>query len=137
MNVNVASQNQGVIAWTGGGTPVAVPIDLRHHVHFGFTFRVTADIAAAAVFEVKAAPPSAADPCLPDPFVSVEEVLTCQSLWGAQGGPKSQITIPVGVKKGSICSAALPCKPDAFIEMAAVSGDTAKVEVVVVLGGPK
>jgi hypothetical protein len=138
MNLNVAAQNQGVLAWRAiTAQNLNPPVDIRHHVHFGFTFHVTADILAEAIFEVVAAPASDADPCLPGAQHPVEEVLTCRAPWGTVPNTKSQIHIPVGTKAGTICTATLPCKPDAFIQVEAVSGDTGKVEVVVILGAPK
>jgi hypothetical protein len=139
MNLNVAAQNQGVLAFAGASGAVALngAVDIRHHVNFAFTFHIMQDIAVEALFEVNAAPPSDADPCLPGVFVDVEEVLTCRAPWGTVPDPQSRIAIPVGTKAGSICTATLPCKPDAFIKVVPVSGDTAKVEVVVILGGPK
>lgn len=138
MNINVASQNQGLIAWgVAGASNINPPIDLRHHVNFGFTFYVTADLTADAVFEFVAAPPSDADPCVPGTQHPIEETMTCMATWGAVGSTKSEVTIPNGTKKGSICTGTLPCKPDAFIQVEPVSGDTGKVQVVAVLGGPK
>lgn len=137
MNINVASQHQGVIAWTALVAPSNPPVDIRHHNHFGFTFKVDTDIAVDARFEVVAAPPDAADHCIPGVFHPVEEVITCVAPWGTVPGPKSEVIIPAGTTKGTICTATLPCKPDAFIKVMAVSGDTGKVEVVVVLGGPR
>lgn len=138
MNINVATQNQGVIAWRAITAANLNPaIDIRQHNNFGFTFNVTADIAVEAIFEVVAAPPDAANPCIPGTQHPVEEVITCAGPWGVTPNPKSQIHIPVGTKAGSICTATLPCKPDAFIQLEAVSGDTGKIEVVAILGGPR
>jgi hypothetical protein len=137
MNINVAAQNQGVIAWRATTASNLNPaIDIRHHVHFGFTFHVTADITTDAVFEFASAPPDPANPCAPLlPQTKVKEVPTCAG--GAVADADASLTIPAGTKAGSICTATLPCKPDAFIQIEAVSGDTGKIEVVAVLGGPK
>ena len=139
MNLNIASQNQGVLAFANAAAigSLGGAVDIRYHVHFGLTFQVAADIAADAIFEIEAAPADVANPCVPGVFHNVEEVLTCRSAWGAVGAADSKITIPAGTKAGSICTATLPCKPDAFIRVNEVSGDTDKVVVVVVLGGPK
>jgi hypothetical protein len=139
MNINVAAQNQGVIAWRATTASNLNPaIDLRHHVSFGFTFHVVADIAADAVFAFAAAPADPANPCAPLlPQHPVTEVPTCVASWGAVSTEPAQLTIPAGTKAGSVCTATLPCKPDAFLQVEAVSGDTGKVEVVAVLGGPK
>lgn len=134
MNLNYAVQNSGVIVWSG---LAAVPVDIRRHVGFAFTFRVTADLVADTIFNVQSAPPLDIDPCLPGTFVPVPEVLTCTADWGVQPGAQASIMLPNGTKKGAICTASLPCKPDAFIQLVAGSGDTAKVEAVVTLHGPK
>jgi hypothetical protein len=134
MNFNYAIQNSGVIAWDGTAGPA---IDLRRHIGHSFTFQVTADLVADAVFNVQAAPPSGADPCIPGTFVPVPEVLTCISDWGAVPGPQAAIMLPAGTKKGAICTAALPCTPNAYIRLASGSGDVAKVLAVAVLHGPR
>jgi hypothetical protein len=134
MNYNYAIQNSGIVAWSG---TVGTPVDLRKHVGFAFTFEVTADIVTEAVFHVESAPASEADVCLPGTFVPVAEVLTCVALWGTVPAPNATIVIPAGTKKGQICSGTLPCKPDAFIRLAAGGGDTANVRAVVILHGPK
>lgn len=132
MNLNGAAQNQGIIAWTG---TASVPIDIRRHVNYSFTFKVTADLAADAVFNVQSAPPSDADICLPGTFTPVEEVLTCLSDFGAQPLPQATIVLPSGTKAGSICTAALPCRPNAFVQLVGVGAAT--VQAVAVLSGPK
>jgi hypothetical protein len=139
MNLNTASQHQGVLAWRAITAQNLNPaIDIRHHVNFGFTFHVVADIVADAVFEVVAAPADANNPCIPGlPQHPVEEVITCVGPWGFTPNPESNIIIPAGTTAGTICTATLPCKPDAFIQLEAVSGDTGKIEVVAILSGPK
>jgi hypothetical protein len=138
MNLNVAAQNQGVLAWRAVAASNINPgIDLRHHVNFAFTFQVIDAIAVDAVFEFVAAPPSDADPCVPGPFVDVEEVLTCRASWGTMPAAETKITIPAGTPEGSLCTATLPCKPNAFIKVQPVSGDTGMLHVVAILGGPK
>jgi hypothetical protein len=134
MNINVASQNNGILAFSGAAA-ASPAIDIRNHIHFGFTFHVTAAIAANAVFKVQAAPPSPADHCVAGTFVEIPEVLVCSS--NAVPAALSQITIPAGTPIGSICTATLPCRPDAFIKVLPVSGTTASVEVVAILGGPR
>jgi hypothetical protein len=136
MNLNYAAQNNGKLAFSGAAA-ASPAIDIRHHIGFAFTFDVTADIAADAVFKVQSAPPSDADFCLPGAFVEVPEVLVCSAGWGAAPAADTQITIPAGTKKGSLCTATLPCRPDAFIKVLPVSGDTANVTVVATLHGPR
>jgi|SRR5262245_10324084 len=137
MNLNGSTQNQGIVAWTGGATPVATAIDIRHHIGFSFTFKAIADLAADTIFEVQAAPPSAGDPCVAGTPYDVPEVLVCESGFGAAPAAKSQVLLPNGTKMGSICTATLPCRPDAFVLLKAGSGDTAKVQAVAVLTGPR
>jgi hypothetical protein len=136
MNLNGASQHQGIVVWSG---TAAAPVDIRKHVNYSFTFHTTADLAADAVFEFQAAPASDVDPCIPGTFVPVEEVLTCVAAFGPVPTPlpHAAILIPAGTKKGAICTAALPCKPDAFVQPVAGSGPTASVQVVAILSGPK
>jgi len=130
MNLNGASQNQGVLAWNG---TAATPIDIRRHNHFSFTFRTTADLAADASFKVQAAPPSDVDPCLPGTFVDVPETLVCHDY--GPPNPTTGFLIPSGTKAGAICTAALPCRPDAFVQLVATGGAT--VQAVAVLSGPR
>jgi hypothetical protein len=134
MNINVASQNAGVLAWDG---LAAFPVSIRNYNNFAYSFHATADIVADAVFEVQAAPASVGDPCVPGVFADVPEILTCVAAFvPATPGPKTLITIPAGTKKGQQCSAAIPCRSGAFLQLKAGSGDTTKVQAVAVLGGP-
>jgi hypothetical protein len=137
MNINTASQNQGVVAWRAiTAVNLNPPIDIRRHVNFAFTFHVVADIAADAVFEFASAPPDPANPCAPLlPQTKVKEVPTCTGAGSVNDD--ASIVIPAGTKAGSLCTATLPCKPDAFIQIEPVSGDTGKIEVVATLSGPK
>jgi len=139
MNLNTASQNRGVLAWRAiTAQNLNPPIDVRQHVNFSFTFHVVADILVDADFEVVAAPADPANPCVPLlPQHPVEEVITCAGPWGVTPNPESHIVIPAGTKAGALCTAALPCKPDAFVQLEPVSGDTGKIEVVVILSGPR
>lgn len=138
MNINVASQNQGRVAWLAVAAPgpsINPAIDLRHHNNFSFTFHVVTDIAVDAVFEFAAAPPDPANPCVPLlPQHKVQDVPTCT---GAASVGDVGIVVPAGTKAGSICTATLPCKPDAFIQIEPASGDTGNIDVVVTLSGPR
>lgn len=129
MNLNGASQHQGVLAWSG---TAARPIDIRRHVNYSFTFDVTADLAADAVFELQAAPASDADPCVPGTFADVPEVPTCM---GGAVAAESRIVIPNGTKAGSLCTAAFPCRPGAFVQL--VGTGAAGVIAVATLSGPR
>ena len=134
MLVNYGLQNQGVTAFSA--VAAASPaIDIRPYVGFSFTANVITDIATDAVFEVQAAPPDVVDPCIPGAFVPVPETVICD--YPAVPAPQSNFIIPAGTLGGSRCSIFLPCKPDAFISVLPVSGDTANVEIVVGLHGPK
>jgi len=134
MNLNTAIQSQGIIAWAGA---TGNPVDIRKHTSFSFTFQVTADLVADAEFFVRAAPASDLDPCVPGAFVAVPEVISCASNWGARGEVESKIILPAGAVKGSICTATLPCKPDAFVRLVSAAGPTTNVIAVVVLTGPR
>lgn len=137
MNLNVASQHRGKLAFAAAAVPAHNDaIDIRHHVHFAFTFNVMVDVGVNAVFKIQAAPPSAGDPCVPGAFVDVPEVPLCDWLT-AQPAATSDIMIPAGTKAGSMCTATLPCRPDAFLKVLPVSGDTGNVEVVATLSGPR
>jgi hypothetical protein len=137
MNLNVAIQHPGIVAWSGLINPTSVDLDLRRYVHFAFTFYVDSDITADALFELRAAPPSTSDPCAPGIYHDVAEVLTCSAPGTTVPAAKSTITIPAGTKKGTICTATLPCKPDAFLRLFPVSGDTGRIVAVATLSGPR
>jgi hypothetical protein len=131
---NTAIQNTGLLAWDG---TAAIAIDIRQHTKFAWTFQVIADLGVDTIFAVDAAPPSDADPCLPGTAYPVQEVLTCVAPWGTVPNAETHIVLPAGTKKGAKCSAAIPCKPDAFVKLRAVSGESADVRAVAVLSGPK
>jgi hypothetical protein len=138
MQMNTATQHQGIIAWAAAAVVPAPPIDLRRHVGFSFTFHVKAEILVDAVFEFAAAPADPADPCVPLlPQYKVKEVITCTGPWGVVSTDDASVTIPVGTPVGSICTATLPCKPDAFLQLEPATGDTCKIDVVVTLSGPR
>ncbi len=135
MNINTASQHQGVLAYSGVAAAYNGAVDIRHHVHFSFTFNVIADIGADTHFEIQAAPADVANPCNPGVFVPIEEVVICD--WTRVPAAKSEVIIPAGTKKGAICTATLPCKPNAFVKVVAGAGEPADVQVVVTLSGPR
>ena len=131
MNTNVGIQNVATVAWTGAA---ARAVDIRKFVRFGWVFEVTGAIAADAVFKVQAAPPSDADPCVPGTFVDVAEISICDR--PAVPGPAAQVTIPAGTPIGTICAGTIPCRPDAFVRLASVSGTVANVLATIVRQGP-
>ena len=131
---NTAIQNTGLLAWDGAA---AASIDVRKHIKFGWTFEVMNNIGVDTEFEVFVAPPDAADPCIAGAYEPVEEVLTCVATWGTMPQPTTQIVLPAGTVAGQKCWASIPCKPDAFVLLKGVSGDTANVRAVMVLSGPK
>lgn len=133
MNRNVGIQNQGLVAWPGGTGP-GTPRDIRRHTDFGFVFEVTAALAADTIFAVKAHDPSPTDNCVPGAARDVPEIALCDNT--VQPAANSQILIPAGTPVGSICAATIPCRPGAFVSLAAVSGDTADIVATVVLSGP-
>lgn len=132
LQVNVAIQNQPRVVWDGA---TARAVDIRKHTRFAFSFEVTAAIATAAVFNIEAAMPSAADPCVPDAFSPVPEVATCDAT--AVAGPQATVTIPAGTVVGTICTGTIACRSGAFIRLASAGGDTANVLGAMVLTGPK
>jgi hypothetical protein len=138
MNLNIASQHQGLIAWSALAGPVNPGIDIRQHNGFSFTFNVDSDITADAVFEVRSAPPLPTDNCMGDVANAsdIPEVMMC-AMPGQIAAPKSQIIIPTGTKAGTVCTATIPCRPDAFVKVFAVSGDTGRITVIAVLSGPR
>lgn len=134
MQLNYARQNASRVAWDGGA---AASIDIRHHIGFTFTFEAVQDLANETIFNVMAAPPDAVDPCIAGAWEPVPEVLTCINDWGAQPGPQATIVLPAGTPAGSLCTATLPCRPNAFLSLAAAGGDTGSVRVTAGLHGPK
>lgn len=124
----------GVVAFEPDGTTPR-PFDIRKHTMFNWVFEATADIATDAVYNVEAAPASATDPCVPGAFVPVEEVSICDSPMVA--GPQATLTIPAGTLAGTICAGTIPCRPDVFVQLVPVSGDTANLSVVSQRHGPK
>lgn len=131
MNFNVGARNPGLIAWNG---TASFARKITGFMAFGFTFETVAAIAVDAVFNIEAAPPSDADPCVPGAFVPVPEISICDR--PAEAGPQATVTIPAGTPAGTICAGTIPCVPDVFIRLTAVSGDTANVRAVLVLDGP-
>lgn len=131
MNSNPGIQNVPSIAWDG---TTAFAKDISKFVRFGWSFEVIAPLAADTIFKVQAAPPSAADRCLPGTFVDVEAITICQAPVAA--GELAQFTLPAGTAVGTICSGTIPCRPNAFVRLAAVSGDTADVRAILLRQGP-
>lgn len=129
---NWAIQNQPRVAWTGAA---ARPIDIRKHVGFAFAFEVIAALAADTIFEIQAAPASTGDRCVPGTFEAVPEIASC--VGEDVLASVSRVTIPAGTPIGTICTGTIPCRPNAFVRITGVSGDTADVLVAAVLSGPK
>lgn len=131
MNHNPAIQNTVKRAWDGAAAYAA---DISAHLYFGFSFEVVTDVAVDALFKVQAAPASIADACVPGAFTDVEAIASCSD--GAlPAGTLAEIKVPAGTKAGSICSGTIPCHPNVFVRLAAVSGDTANVRAYHVLNG--
>lgn len=116
-------QNTVKRAWDG---TAAYPANIVEHLYFSFGFEVTAPIVTAARFKVQAAPASLADPCVPGAFVDVEAIPLCDGV-ALAAGTLAEIEIPAGTPAGAICSGTIPCFPNVFVRLAAVSGDTANV----------
>lgn len=131
MNTNPTIQNTGLIAWDGVNS---FPRQVTDHVNFGFVFEVVTTLAADAIFEVLAHPPSVEDPCVPGAGVIVEELFICKD--AIVPAPDFQFVIPSGTVAGSLCRGTIPCTPDEFISLSHISGG-ANVRAVMVLSGPK
>lgn len=131
MNHNPGIQTTVKRAWNG---TTAFPADITQHLYFGFGFEVIAPLAADTIFKVQAAPASAGDPCVPGTFVDVEAIASCDGV-ALPAGTLAEIVIPAGTAVGSLCSAAIPCFPNVFVRLAAVSGDTADVLATHILSG--
>jgi hypothetical protein len=131
MNSNVGIQNVGSVAWDG---LVTRGYDIRKFVRFGWSFEVIGAIAADAIFNVEAAPPSDADPCVAGVYAAVPEVSICDR--PAVPDAQAQVTIPAGTPIGTICAGTIPCRPNAFVRVNPLSGTTANVRVVLVRQGP-
>lgn len=135
MQTNVGIQHQGLVAWTGAA---AIARDISNHIRFGFVFEAFDNITTEAVFGVEAAPPSAADPCVPGAFVPVEAVAICEAPLAP--GALAEFKIPAGTlgsaQVPTVCAGTIPCRSGSFIRLVAKSGDTAKVRAVMILDGP-
>lgn len=139
MNHNIAMQHLPLTMWTGA-TP-AVPSrmrDISTHVYFGFAAEVKTAITTDAVFTVIAADGTDANVCIPDTAFDVDAVPLCSSpaFAGTDAGVE-QIVIPAGTPAGTICAMSIPCRPGRYIGVRAVSGDTAKIDINLVLSGPR
>lgn len=130
MNNNVGIQNFGSIAWDGAAATLA---DISNTQRFGWCFTVTADIAVAAVFKVVSAPASAGNPCVPGASEDVMVKPICSEPGAAP--TLGTFVIPAGTKAGAECSGTIPCFPNKFVGLAAVSGDTDSVLAVLVRHG--
>jgi hypothetical protein len=131
MQSNVGIQNQGVIVWDGAAS---YPRDITKHVRFGFVFEIVTTLAADTIFNVQAAPESAADPCLPGTFVPVPEISICDI--PAVAGPQASVFLPAGTLAGTICAGTIPCRPNKFVQLVGGGGDVANVRIVMVRQGP-
>lgn len=129
MNTLVTVQNVGTCVWDG---TTSRPIDIRRFTRFAFSLEVLADLSADVEVEFMAAPASEADPCVPGDFAKVPEVAVCDS--GALAD-ETKVVIPAGTLAGSICAFTLPCRTNAFIQLA-LTGPAADVRVVAVRQGP-
>jgi hypothetical protein len=131
MNMGIPNiQNVALRSWNG---LVAFPRDVTNHNKFGWTFEVTADIVVDAVFKFQSAPGSLADPCVPGAFTDIPEVAICKT---PAVGALTTVTFPAGTKAGTICAGTIPCRANKFIQMVAVSGNTANVFAMMVLQAP-
>lgn len=129
---NPAIQNVVSRAWDG---TTAYAADVVDFVSFAWSFEVVTAIATDAVFKVQSAPASTGDPCVPGTFTDVPAIATCAGE-AVPAGTLAEIRIPAGTPVGSICSGTIPCRPDKFLRLASVSGDTANVRAYMLRHGP-
>lgn len=129
-NSNIGIQVTSTIAWDGAAS---FAHSIAEFNLFAWSFEVVGAIAADAVFNVEAADPDPADPCVPGAFFPVQEIATCAG--GAAGGDQT-ITIPAGTTVGAVCSGTIPCRPAKFIRLVDGGGDTANVRVTLARKGP-
>jgi len=129
MQTNIGIQVTGRIMHAGG---TFGEMDIRHHTHFGFSFLVTADLAADAVFNVEAAMVDPADNCSAGAYAPVNEISICDR---PEVPGLATFTIPAGTVAGTCIAGTIPCRSGAFIRLAD-GGNTADVEVVGLLKGP-
>lgn len=133
MQSNVGIQHSGVLIWTGSAT---IPRDIRKHTRFAFVFEVFGVVDVDTVFQVQAHNPSPSDNCVAGAAFDVDAIATCANF--LQPGPEpAQILIPANTPIGTVCSGTIPCRPGAFLSLAAESGDTQNVRVVLILDGPR
>lgn len=132
MLANPAIQSRSARAWRGS---TAYSRSIRDWVSFAFSFEVVTAITTDAVYKVQSAPANAGNPCAPGSFTDVAAIATCMGV-AVPAGTLAQVSIPAGTPVGSLCSATIPCRPNEFLRLAAVSGDTANVEASFMLHGP-
>lgn len=132
MNHNIGMQHPGLLVWTG---TAAIPREIAKFNYFGFVFEVFTTLTADAVFEFRQHQRSSGDPCVPAAGTPVFEVPLCDPAITAQD--EARITFPSGTPAGTICAVSLPCRSAPFISVASISGDTANIRAVLVLGGPQ
>jgi hypothetical protein len=132
MQHNIGMQHPALRIWDGAAT---YPRDVTRFNYFGFTAEVTGELAADAVFQIRAHDASEADPCVPGPARNVKEVPLCDR--NITADTDAQVTIPAGTPVGQFCTFAIPCRPGKFVSIAAVSGDTADVFINLNLSGPQ
>lgn len=126
MNSNPAIQNQANIAWDGAAATLH---DIRKHVNFGWQFEVVGAIAVDAVFKIVSAVPNAANDCVPAAGrTDVPAIARCDG--ALVPGEVAEVTIPAGTPVGTVCSGTVPCRPAAFLGLAAVSGTTENVRAI-------
>lgn len=130
MNNNVAIQNLPVTAWTGAA---GIARDITKFTRFAWAAEVIGVIAADAIFEIQSAPPSA-DPCVAGAFAAIPETVICDR--PIIPAVNTRFTIPAGTPIGTICTFTIPCRPNRFLKIVAVSGTNANVLIGMVLSGP-
>lgn len=132
MNHNVGMQHPALLAWSGS---TAILRDVSRFNYFGFTAEIIAPLTADTVFRIVAADGTDNDPCVPGTPFNVKEIPLCDK--NVTGDDDALITFPAGTPVGSVCTFTIPCKPARYVGLAAVSGETADVRIVLNLSGPQ
>lgn len=131
MQADAGIQNVSTVAWNG---TTSYPVDIRKFLRTSWSFEVKTVPLVNVQFAFESAPPSTSDNCVPGAFTPVNKIGSCDNDIGNAIVPET-FTIPAGTPVGTICTGALPCRPDAFVRVVAVTGG-ASVFVVAIRQGP-
>lgn len=123
MNYNVGVQHPALVAWDLTSSNV---LPVKSFIRYAFTFQVLTTLAADTVFQIQGADDSAADNCVPGPFVDIPEVAICDTPMVPAASTTFTLTAGTGPQ---ICSATLTCRSYPWLRVVPVSGNTDQVYV--------